>query len=164
MYLAREWWPNSSLCQAKAVKQAFEAERTYLLVASKSKQPDVQPPELMTELHRHTSAVDEIREGNRPSPLFNHLSAVSEGIVALGWIVDKRPNDFVTATLGGAQYYGNKVLKEYKEKYEPHVQLRQSNLQLQGQDSRRIYPSILQDFPISGRLREGTFCYGSYME
>ena len=71
----------------------------------------------MTELHRHTSAVDELREGNRPSPLFTHLSAVSEGIVALGWIVEKRPGDFVTDTLGGAQYYGNKVLKEYKEKY-----------------------------------------------
>jgi adenylyl cyclase-associated protein len=31
--------------------------------------------------------------------------------------VEKRPGDFVTDTLGGAQYYGNKVLKEYKEKY-----------------------------------------------
>ena len=90
--------------QARAVKEAFEAERTYLLVASKAKKPDPQPPELMTELHRHTSTVDEIREANRPSPLFTHLSAVSEGIVALGWIVEKRPGDFVTDTLGGAQY------------------------------------------------------------
>jgi adenylyl cyclase-associated protein len=53
---------------------------------------------------------------NRPSPLFTHLSAVAEGIVALGWIVEKRPVDFVGDILGGAQYYGNKVLKEYKEK------------------------------------------------
>ncbi|EXJ81707.1 hypothetical protein A1O1_07772 [Capronia coronata CBS 617.96] len=108
--------------QAKAVKDAFEAERTYLLVSTKAKKPDPQPPELMTELHRYTSAVDEIREANRPSPLFTHLSAVSEGIVALGWIVEKRPGDFVTDTLGGAQYYGNKVLKEYKEKDKAHVE------------------------------------------
>ncbi|KAI1626212.1 adenylate cyclase associated N terminal-domain-containing protein [Exophiala viscosa] len=108
--------------QAKAVKEAFEAERTYLLVASKAKKPDPQPPELMTELHRHTSNVDEIREANRPSPLFTHLSAVSEGIVALGWIVEKRPGDFVTDTLGGAQYYGNKILKEYKDKDKSHVE------------------------------------------
>ncbi|KAH0848857.1 Adenylyl cyclase-associated protein [Fonsecaea pedrosoi] len=91
--------------QAKAVKAAFEAERTYLHVAAKAKKPDPQPPELMTELHRYTSTVDEIREANRPSPLFTHLSAVSEGIVALGWIVEKRPGDFVTDTLGGAQYW-----------------------------------------------------------
>jgi adenylyl cyclase-associated protein len=71
---------------------------------------------LVTELHRWTSTVDEIRMSNRPSPLFTHLSAVAEGIVALGWIVEKRPVDFVGDILGGAQYYGNKVLKEYKEK------------------------------------------------
>lgn len=70
----------------------------------------------MAELHRWTSAVDEIRMSNRPSPLFTHLSAVAEGILALAWIVEKRPADFVSDTLGGAQYYGNKVLKEYKEK------------------------------------------------
>ncbi|KIX05347.1 uncharacterized protein Z518_06219 [Rhinocladiella mackenziei CBS 650.93] len=108
--------------QAKAVKEAFEAERTYLLVASKARKPDPQPPELMTELHRHTSAVDEIREANRPSPFFTHLSAVSEGIVALGWIVEKRPAEFVTDTLGGAQYYGNKILKEYKDKDKSHIE------------------------------------------
>ena len=100
--------------------QAFEAERTYLLVTTKAKMPEGQPPELMTDLHRYTSSVDEIREANRPSPLFTHLSAVSEGIVALGWIVEKRPADFVTTTLGGAQYYGNKILKDYKEKCAKH--------------------------------------------
>ena len=60
--------------------------------------------------------MDEIREANRASPLFQHLSAVSEGIVALGWIVEPRPADFIGDILGGAQYYGNKVLKDYKEK------------------------------------------------
>lgn len=98
------------------MQSAFEAERTYLLVTTKAKKPDTQPPELMTELHRWTSSVDDLRESNRASPLFTHLSAVSEGIVALGWIVEKRPADFVNDTLGGAQYYGNKILKEYKEK------------------------------------------------
>ena len=102
--------------QAKVVQQAFEAERTYLLVTTKAKKPETQPPDLMAELHRYMPTVDELREANRPSPLFTHLSAVQEGIVALGWIVEKRPADFVTDTLGGAQYYGNKVLKEYKEK------------------------------------------------
>ena len=90
--------------QAKAVKEAFAAERTYLLVASKAKKPDPQPPELMTELHRQTSNVDEIRVANRASPLYTHLSAVAEGILALAWIAEKRPADFVIDTLGAAQY------------------------------------------------------------
>ena len=98
------------------VQSAFEAERTYLLVTTKAKKPETQPPELMTDLHRHLSTVDELRVANRASPLFTHLSAVAEGIIALGWIVEKRPADHVTDTLGGAQYYGNKILKEYKDK------------------------------------------------
>jgi adenylyl cyclase-associated protein len=85
-------------------------------VTTKAKEPKPQPPELLTELHTCTGSVDELRETNRGSPLFTHLSAISEGIVALGWIVEKRPADFVKDTLGGAQYYGNKILKDYKEK------------------------------------------------
>lgn len=95
--------------------QAFAAERTYLYVTSKAKKPSPQPPELLTELHTRTGTVDELRETNRASPLFTHLSAISEGIVALGWIVETKPVDFVRGILGGAQYYGNKILKDYKD-------------------------------------------------
>jgi adenylyl cyclase-associated protein len=108
--------PINNLYQAKAVAQAFAAERTYLYVTTKAKKPSPQPPELLTELHTCTGLVDELRETNRGSPLFTHLSAISEGIVALGWIVEARPADFVKDTFGGAQYYGNKILKDYKEK------------------------------------------------
>lgn len=62
-------------------------------------------------------AVGDIREANRGSPLFNHLTTVSDGIAMLGWItVEPKPTDFVNETLGSAQFYGNKVLKEYKDK------------------------------------------------
>ena len=71
----------------------------------------------MTDLHRYVSIADDYPQSNRASPLFTHLSAVSEGIVALGWIVEKRPADFVSGVLGGAQYWGNRVLKDYKDKY-----------------------------------------------
>ena len=30
--------------------------------------------------------------------------------------MEPRPADFVADTLGGAQFYGNRVLKEYKDK------------------------------------------------
>ena len=97
--------------------QAFEAERTYLLVTTKAKHPEGQPPELMTDIHKCLSIVDDYKESNRGSPQFTHLSAVAEGIVGLGWIVEKRPADFVSGVLSGAQYFGNKILKEQKDKY-----------------------------------------------
>ncbi|GAB1201883.1 hypothetical protein APSETT445_000475 [Aspergillus pseudonomiae] len=116
--------------QSKAVLQAFEAERTYLYVSTKAKKPEPQPPELMTELHTASDSINMIRESNRASPLFNHLSAVAEGIVALGWFFESKPGDFVSEIVGGIEYYGNKVLKEYKEKDKTHVQYIQSYYQV----------------------------------
>ncbi|PKY05843.1 adenylyl cyclase-associated protein [Aspergillus campestris IBT 28561] len=116
--------------QSKAVLRAFQAERTYLFFATKAKKPTVQPTELMTELHNASDAINNVRESNRASPLFDHLSAVSEGIVGLGWFFEYKPADFVSEVVGAIQYYGNKVLKEYKEKDRTHVQYIQAYYQI----------------------------------
>ncbi|KAL4934585.1 adenylate cyclase-binding protein [Aspergillus undulatus] len=116
--------------QSNAVLQAFKAERTYLYVSTKAKKPEIQPPELMTELHTASDTINNIRESNRTSPLVDHLSAVAEGIVALGWFFDPKPADFVAEMLGGIQYYGNKVLKEYKEKDRTHYDYIQAYYQI----------------------------------
>ncbi|KAJ6116795.1 hypothetical protein N7512_006520 [Penicillium capsulatum] len=107
--------------QAHAVLQAFQAERTYLFVSTKAKKPEPQHPELMTDLHKASDNINNVRESNRASPLFNHLSAIAEGIVALGWFFESKPAGFVTDMINGIDYYGNKVLKEYKEKDQTHV-------------------------------------------
>lgn len=99
------------------MRHAFDAERNYLLVANKAKQPDPQPAELLTELQKASDEINHIRENNRASPMFTQLSAVADGVVAMGWFFDPRPAEFVTNTLGGVQFYGNRVLKEYKDKY-----------------------------------------------
>ncbi|KAA8651837.1 hypothetical protein EYZ11_004363 [Aspergillus tanneri] len=116
--------------QSKAVLQAFKAERTYLYVSTKARKPEPQPPELMTELHNASDNINMIRESNRPSPLFNHLSAVAEGIVALGWFFEKKPAAFVSEIVGGIEYYGNKVLKDYKDKDRTHIQYIQAYYQI----------------------------------
>ncbi|KAJ5578249.1 uncharacterized protein N7459_007213 [Penicillium hispanicum] len=115
--------------QSNAVLQAFQAERTYLYVSTKAKKPEPQPPELMTDLHKASDSINNVRESNRASPLFNHLSAVAEGIVALGWFFESKPAEFVTDMIGGIEYYGNKVLKEYKEKDRTHIEYIQAYYQ-----------------------------------
>lgn len=73
---------------------------------------------LIKPLQDSFTAVDEIRKSNRSSPLFNNLSAVSESIGVLAWVtMDNKPYKHVDESLGSAQYYGNRVLKEFKEKY-----------------------------------------------
>lgn len=65
-------------------------------------------------------AVNDIREANRASPLFTHLTTVSEGISVLGWVtIEPKPADYVTEVLSSAQFYGNRIIKEYKEKSVP---------------------------------------------
>lgn len=75
--------------------------------------------EVLKELQSTMGSVNDIREGNRGSPVFNHLTTVSEGVAVLGWItIDPKPDIYITDTLGSAEFYGNRVLKEYKEKFE----------------------------------------------
>lgn len=72
---------------------------------------------LIKPLQEGISAVTDIREANRGSPLFNHLSAVSESIGVLGWVtVDPKPHKAVEEFLESAQFYGNRVLKDAKDK------------------------------------------------
>ncbi|PGH11114.1 hypothetical protein AJ79_05059 [Helicocarpus griseus UAMH5409] len=116
--------------QSKAILRAFKAERTYLYVTLKAKKPDQQPPELLTDLRKASDEINNIREANRPSPLFNHLSAVAEGVMALGWFFEARPAEFVRESLAGAEFYGNRVLKEYKGKDDTHVTYIQAYYQI----------------------------------
>lgn len=72
---------------------------------------------LIKPLQDSFTAIDEIRKANRTSPYFNNLSAVSESIGVLAWVtMDSKPYKHVEESLGSAQYYGNRVLKDAKEK------------------------------------------------
>jgi adenylyl cyclase-associated protein len=74
--------------------------------------------DILTDLQKQMGIVNDIREANRASPLFNHLSTVSEGITALAWVTyEPNPANYLIEILSSAQFYGNRVLKEYKEKY-----------------------------------------------
>ena len=83
--------------QAVLVKEAFDAQRNFLVVASKSKQPAQDTfVELLKQSAGKLQAVQDFRENNRKSDLFNHLSAISESIAALGWVtVSPAPAPFV---------------------------------------------------------------------
>ncbi|KAL8653381.1 MAG: hypothetical protein Q9210_002131 [Variospora velana] len=112
--------------QSAAVLRAFAAERKFLIVTTKAKKPDIQSPvymEVLKELQSTLGVVNDIREANRASPLFKHLTTVSEGINVLIWVANEtKPVDLITEMLGSAQFWGNRVIQEYKEKDQTHVQ------------------------------------------
>ena len=70
------------------VSDATKAQRHLIQVASLSKKPDTATTqELIKPLQQSLAKVTELKDKNRPSPLFFHLSTVADGIGALGWVV-----------------------------------------------------------------------------
>lgn len=78
--------------------------------------------ELLSGMQIEMTKVSNIRENNRPSPLSNHLSTISEGIPGLAWVTEAaKPADFVGEMKSAAQFYGNRVLSAHKDKDQKHV-------------------------------------------
>lgn len=106
------------------VQKAFLAQLQYLTVASQSKQPSQSEQiALLQPTSEQINAIQSFREKNRASPYFNHLSAISESIPALGWVtVSPAPAPYVKEMNDAGQFYTNRVLKDWKEKDKKHVE------------------------------------------
>uniref|UniRef100_A0A0B7AU63 Adenylyl cyclase-associated protein n=2 Tax=Arion vulgaris TaxID=1028688 RepID=A0A0B7AU63_9EUPU len=117
--------------QSALVKEAFDAQRNFLVIVSKSREPD---QATFGELLKHSSntlqAVQNYRENNRKSENFNHLSAISESIAALVWItIAPAPGPYVKEMIDSGTFFTNRVLKDHKQ--EPkHVDWCRSWIQL----------------------------------
>ena len=69
------------------VDAAFKAQRAFLAISAKSKQPSQQDMQMLLKpTSDKISEIQEFREKGRRSEHFNHLSAISESIPALGWV------------------------------------------------------------------------------
>ncbi|XP_067011122.2 adenylyl cyclase-associated protein 1 isoform X2 [Anabrus simplex] len=105
------------------VNQAFQAQLQYLTHAAQSKAPATQD-EIMKQLEptsREIRAIQDYREKHRGSQHFNHLSAISESIAALGWVtMSPAPAPYVKEMNDAGQFYTNRVLKDWKEKDKTH--------------------------------------------
>lgn len=108
--------------QAESVGKAFADQRRFLLTTTRAKKPDMQSPatfkDLLQDLQQDMGAVGDIRDSNRGSQVKDHLAMVGEGVGALQWLLmeGKGAGDFAGEVLGGSQMYGNRVLKEWREK------------------------------------------------
>lgn len=69
------------------LKCFHRAQLTYLNYASQSAQPSMdQQMQLLKPTSDKIQAIQNLREKSRASAFFNHLSAISESIPALGWV------------------------------------------------------------------------------
>ncbi|XP_005797413.1 adenylyl cyclase-associated protein 2 [Xiphophorus maculatus] len=108
---------------AEMVNEALQTQRTFLQMASTHQEPaQMELQDLLKPISDHIQEIQNFRERNRGSSLFNHLSAVSESIPALGWVaVSQKPGQYVKEMNDAATFYTNRVLKDYKETDRRHV-------------------------------------------
>ncbi|XP_037374801.1 adenylyl cyclase-associated protein 2 isoform X2 [Talpa occidentalis] len=108
---------------AEMVQSAFQAQRAFILMASQYQQPQENDvAALLKPISEKIQEIQTFRERNRGSEMFNHLSAVSESIPALGWIaVSPKPGPYVKEMNDAATFYTNRVLKDYKHSDLRHV-------------------------------------------
>ncbi|KAI9100693.1 adenylate cyclase associated N terminal-domain-containing protein [Phlyctochytrium arcticum] len=108
--------------QAQFVHNALQSQTHLLQTASTSKKPDQSIlPTLLQPTQSALSSITDLREKNRASPYYNHLSTVSEGIPALGWVVvEPAPVPYVGEMRDSAQFWANRVIKEWREKDKVH--------------------------------------------
>jgi len=118
--------------QADLVEKAFKSQQQFLVVAGKHSTPaQADLAALLKPTSEAISAVQEFREKNRKSKQFNHLSLVSEGIPALGWVaVSPKPGNYVKDMVESAQFYVNRVIKDHKESNPKHVEWARSFLKV----------------------------------
>ncbi|XP_053207286.1 adenylyl cyclase-associated protein 1-like [Panonychus citri] len=108
---------------AQMVREAVSKLYSLLILTGNHSKPDTGIfMQLLKPLSESIMAIQEFREKNRASSWFNHLSAISESIGALGWVtVSPTPAPFVKEMTDAATFYTNKVLVAYKEKDKTHI-------------------------------------------
>jgi adenylyl cyclase-associated protein len=109
---------------AKLVKKCYNANREFLVLVAKHKQPN---QKVLNDIRKPTgdavNVVIKYRDDNRKSKFFNHLSTVSEGIGCFGWItVAPKPVPYLKESFDSSLFYGNRVIKDFKDKEPMHVE------------------------------------------
>jgi len=105
--------------QAVALATAFKCQRNYLTMTTKAKKPDMNSPsfaELISSMQHALGEVNDIKDSHRGSQYRDHLAMVSEGTGALYWLFEEKPVEYLTEVIGGIQLFGNRIMKDYKDK------------------------------------------------
>lgn len=110
---------------ASALQAAFDAQAAFLELVARTKKPAASDPQFLQLLAPINSQIEKIvaaKDANRRSSYFNHLNTISEGAPVLGWIVSDTPVSYIPEFKDSAQFWSNRVMKEYKDKDAAHVE------------------------------------------
>ncbi|CCM03686.1 uncharacterized protein FIBRA_05830 [Fibroporia radiculosa] len=123
--LTRSFASASVVEQTAILEKEFADLRAFLLLTTSCSKPDQSVfAALLAPLQKDIEDITRAKESNRKDrDWFNHLSMVAEGATCAGWVtVEPKPGPFVAEIKDSAQFYGNRVIKEFKEKDARHAE------------------------------------------
>uniref|UniRef100_A0A7S2JQX8 C-CAP/cofactor C-like domain-containing protein n=1 Tax=Leptocylindrus danicus TaxID=163516 RepID=A0A7S2JQX8_9STRA len=106
----------------ECIREAWVAIGAIIAAASTSKKPAEVTTALMPFLKPVQDSVGKIRKMRLPRELDHHQRSIEELMGVLSWVViDKTPVPAIKDTVGAAEYYSNKIRREYKGKNETQI-------------------------------------------
>lgn len=110
--------------QIALLEKLVAAQRAFIAIAASSKKPDQATLEkLIQPSAQLIGEITSLREKSRTSKQFNHLSAISEGVPAFGWVlVSPTPGPHVDEARASSEFYSNKILVEFRKKDDTQVE------------------------------------------
>ncbi|TDL27574.1 hypothetical protein BD410DRAFT_740753 [Rickenella mellea] len=111
--------------QVQLLEKSYSDVRKVILVASACKKPDQKGfSELLAPLRETVGAIGRVSQARRKERTWDiHLQFVAEAAPSVGWVeIEPKPGPHVKSMKDASEYYGNKIMKEYKEKDAKHVE------------------------------------------
>ncbi|KAF9264741.1 cyclase-associated protein [Marasmius fiardii PR-910] len=106
------------------VERQFKDLRDLLLIVSNCSKPDdTQLKELLAPITANIESISRMKEaGRKDRDWFPHLTVIAEGAQFVVWVAHPKPGPFIGETKDQMLYYGNRVIKDYKEKDSKHAE------------------------------------------
>ncbi|EKM55922.1 uncharacterized protein PHACADRAFT_256860 [Phanerochaete carnosa HHB-10118-sp] len=122
--LTKSFASQSVIEQVGLVGKEYVKLREVILLAANCKQPDQKDLEgVLIPLSNDIEAVIHAKEEFRKDRDWNlHHTMLAEGAPAVGWAVTPEPGPHVQSVRESSEFYGNRVIKDYKEKDPKHVE------------------------------------------
>lgn len=79
---------------------------------------------LLEPIQKSLGDASDLKDKNRgDKELFNHLSAIAEGLPAVGWVaVEPKPGPYIEEMKNSGQFWSNRVIKQFKDTDKTHVE------------------------------------------
>ncbi|KAJ1309682.1 hypothetical protein OPQ81_006446 [Rhizoctonia solani] len=111
--------------QSDLVGNLFRSLRDLIQCAAACAKPsDATFLTLLNPLQSDITAVNTIKDKYRKERDFgNHFSTLSEGVPAVGWVtLSPKPAPYIGEMRDSATFYANRVLKDFKDKDQKHIE------------------------------------------